>query len=240
MVGPTGVRGHSRLHRLARPGIVGVVEHEASMEDDKFVRKASWLRTVVRGALICAGTVAILLPAWLPNRPSSPLERGTVEFLQAGLLAAACAVFFGATAHAGRNRPVCRILGLGLAAAVVGELEDFVSVIMGSPFPENWVVGALLLVALITGLRHRKVVVEFVGMLGRHAGAGLIAAALLIIYVFDRVIGGKAFWQQALGDGFAPEIPLICKSYLELLACYLIFIGSIGLALTIARREEPA
>lgn len=202
-------------------------------------RPSSWLRTLVRAALICAGSVAILLPAWLPNRPSAPLGRGSVELLQAALLAAGCAVFFGATAHAGKNRPICRILALGLAAAVVGELEDFVSVIMGAPFPENWVVGAMLLVALITGLKHKKVVVAFVGTVGRHAGAGLIAAALLIIYVFDRVIGGRHFWQAALGPGFAPEIPLICKSYLELLACYLIFIGSIGLALTLARREEP-
>lgn len=216
------------------------VDSETANDTGRLVRKSSWLRTVVRGLLICAGSVTILLPAWLPNRPSTPLERGTVELLQAGLLAAACAVLFGATAHAGRNRPVCRILALGLAAAVVGELEDFVSVIMGSPFPESWVVGAILLVALITGLRHRKVVVEFIGLLGRHAGAGLIAAALLIIYVFDRVIGGRAFWQAALGDGFSPQIPVICKSYLELLACYLIFIGSIGLALTLARREEAA
>ncbi len=203
------------------------------------IRQSSWLRTVVRAALICAGSVAILLPAWLPNRPSVPLGRSTVELLQVALLAGGCAVFFGATAHAGRFRPVCRILALGLAAAVVGELEDFVSVIMGSPFPENWVVGGILLVALVTGLRHKKVVVEFVATVGRHAGAGLIAAALLIIYVFNRVIGGRHFWQAALGPSFSPEIPLICRSYLELLACYLIFIGSIGLALTLARREEP-
>jgi hypothetical protein len=201
-------------------------------------RKSSALRTLVRGLLICAGSVAILLPAWLPNRPSAPLERGTVEFLQAGLLAAGCAVMMGATAHTGRNRPVCRILGLALAAAVVGELEDFVSLVMGQPFPEEIVVGSLLLVALITALRHRKVVIGFIGLLGRHAGAGLVAAALLIIYVFDRVVGGRAFWQASLGEGFDPRIPVICKSYLELLACYLIFIGSIGLALTLARREQ--
>jgi hypothetical protein len=201
-------------------------------------RQSSWLRTLVRAALICIGSVAILLPAWLPNRPSAPMERGTVELLQAALLGAACAVFFGATAHCGRYRPVCRILALCLAAAVVGELEDFASLFMGQPFPENWVIGVLLLVALITGLRHRKVVVEFVGTVGRHAGAGLIGAGLLIIYVFDHVIGGRRFWQAALGPAFAPEIPLICKSYLELLACYLLFIGSIGLALTLARREE--
>jgi hypothetical protein len=202
-------------------------------------RGSSWLRTVVRGALICAGSIAILLPAWLPNRPSAPLERGTVELLQALLLAAAAAVFFGATAHAGANRPVCRILALALAAAVVGELEDFVSLIMGRPFPENWVVGVILLVALLTGIRHRRVVVRFVGTVGTHAGSGLIAAALLILYVFDRVIGGPRFWQAALGKAYAPEIPMICKSYLELLACYFLFIGAIGLALTLARRPEP-
>ncbi len=202
-------------------------------------RGSSWLRTVVRGLLICAGSIAILLPAWLPNRPSAPLSRGTVELLQALLLAGASAVFFGATAHAGKNRPVCHILALIVAAAVVGELEDFVSLMMGRPFPENWVVGALLLVALFTGVRHKRVLLEFVGTVGTHAGSGLIAAALLILYVFDRVIGGRQFWQAALGKAFTPEIPLICKSYLELLACYLLFIGSIGLALTLARRADP-
>lgn len=204
------------------------------------VRKNSWLRTVVRGLMVCAGCVAILLPAWLRGGSPTPLERGTVEFMQAGLLAAACAVMLGATTHAGRHRPVARILSLGLAASVVGELEDFVSLVIGRPFPENWVVGAILLVALITGLRHRAVVVEFAGMLGRHAGAGFIGAALLIIYVFDRVIGSRLFWQAALGKGFDPQVPMICKSYLELLACYLIFIGAIGLALTLTRRKEDA
>ncbi|KAB2639010.1 MAG: hypothetical protein DVB25_06485 [Verrucomicrobia bacterium] len=202
-------------------------------------RGSSWMRTVVRGLLICAGSLAILLPAWLPNRPSAPLGHGTVALLQALLLAAASAVFFGATAHAGRNRPVCRILGLGLAAAVMGKVEDFASLIMGRPFPENWVVGALLLVALGTALRHRRVVLQFVGTLGHHAGSGLIAAALLILYVFDKVIGRHQFWQAALGAAFTPEVPRICRSYLDLLACYLLFIGAIGLALTLARREEP-
>ena len=194
---------------------------------------------MVRGLLICAGSLAILLPAWLPNRPSAPLGHGTVALLQALLLAAAAAVFFGASAHAGSHRPVCRILGLGLAAAVMGRVEDFASLIMGRPFPENWVVGAILLVALVTALRHRRVVLQFVGTLGHHAGSGLIAAALLILYVFDKVIGRHQFWQAALGTAFTPEVPRICRSYLDLLACYLLFIGSIGLALTLARREDP-
>ena len=192
-------------------------------------------RTLLRLVLICAGSVVILLPAWLPDRPSAPLESGTVEFIQALLLGLAAAVMFGAAAHAGPQRPVCRVLGLGLAAAVVGEIEDFISGILGWPFPESWVVAAILLVALVTGLRHKRVMLAFFGSLGNHAGSGLIAAALLILYVFNRVIGTANFWRATLGEAFSPEIPGICKSYLELLACYLIFLGTLGLALTLAR-----
>lgn len=203
-------------------------------------RKPSWSKTLVRVLLISAGSVAILLPAWLPNRPNVPIERGTVELLQAFLLAAAATVMFGAASHAGPYRPVCRVLGLGLVAAFVGEIEDFISGILGWKFPEGWVVGLILVVALITTLRHRKVMLYFLAGLGNHAGSGLIAAALLIIYVFNRVVGSAAFWKASLGPAFSPSIPKICKSYLELLACYLIFIGALGLSITLARRKEPA
>lgn len=203
-------------------------------------RNPSWSRTLVRALLVCGGSVAILLPAWLPNRPSVPIERGTVELLQAFLLAAAATVMFGASSHAGIYRPVCRVLGMGLIAAFVGEIEDFISGILGWKFPEAWVVGGILVIALITMLRHRRVMVHFLATLGNHAGAGLIGSALLIIYVFNRVIGSPKFWKAALGTAFSPSIPRICKGYLELLACYLIFIGALGLSITLARRKEPS
>jgi predicted Abi (CAAX) family protease len=128
---------------------------------------------------------------------------------------------------------------MGLIAAFVGEIEDFVSGILGWQFPEAWVVGVILLIALITTIRHRRVMLHFLADLGNHAGAGLIAAALLILYVFNRVIGSATFWQASLGAAFSPNIPKICKSYLELLACYLLFIGVLGLSITLARRSEP-
>lgn len=200
----------------------------------------SWKKTLLRGLLICAGSVTILLPAWLPNRPGAPLQRGTVELLQAGLLAASTVVMIGALAHAGSKRAVCRVMAFGLAAALVGELEDFISGMMNWPFPDAWVIGGLLFAALVTALRHKGVMLRFFETLGHHAGAGFIGAALLIIYVFNRVIATPQFWKASLGDAFSPEIPRICNSYLELLACYLIFVGSLGLAITIGRREEPS
>ena len=166
------------------------------------------------------------------------MARGTVELMQAGLLAAATAVMIGVLAHSGHRRAVCRVLAFSLAAALVGELEDFISGILKWPFPEGWVIGVLLGAALITFLRHRKVMIRFFGTIGRHAGSGFIGAALLILYVFNRVVGAPQFWQASLGDSFSPEIPLICKSYLELLACYFIFVGTLGLAITLGRREE--
>ncbi len=193
----------------------------------------------MRAALICAGSVAILLPAWLPNRPDAPLERGTVELLQAFLLAVSAAIMLGAASHAGQNRPVCRVLAFGLIAGFVGEIEDFISGILGWKFPEAWFVGAILLVALVTIMKHRRVMLHFLTTLGNHAGSGLIGSALLILYVFNRVIGSPKFWKATLGPAFAPEIPKICKSYLELLACYLIFVGILGLSITLARRKEP-
>ena len=212
------------------------------MSDNPFQprRKPSWLRTLVRALLICGGSVAILLPAWLPNRPGAPIERGTVELLQAFLLAAAAAIILGAASHAGPNRPICRVMAFCLIAAFIGEIEDFVYGILGIKFPAAWVVGVFLLIALITTIRHRKAMFHFLATLGNHAGSGLIGSALLILYVFNRVIGSPKFWKVTLGVAYSPNVPKICKSYLELLACYLIFIGVLGLSITLARRKEPS
>jgi predicted membrane protein len=203
-------------------------------------RKSTWSRTLLRVILICAGCLAILLPAWLPNRPQAPLESGTVELIQAGLLAAAAAVIFGASTHAGANRPVCRVLGLGLLAGFTGEIEDFLSEILRWKFPEVWVVGTIVTVALITILRHRWVIAHFCSTLGNHAGSGFMGAALLILYVFNKLFGSGKFWQAALGPAYSPEVPKICRGYLELFGIYLIFIAILGLSISLARRREPS
>jgi len=204
----------------------------------KIQRTTSWKGNLLKALLIAGGAIAILLPAWLPNKPSAPLSSGTVEFLQAALLAAAAAVIFGAQSHTGAYRPVARILGLALIAALIGEMEDFLSQFLGLRFPEGPIIVAVLLVALITALRHRRVVMHFFSTIGSHAGSGFIAAAVLIIYVFNRIMGRPKFWQATLGDAYSPKVPEICSGYLELLACYLIFVGALGFAISMTRRHQ--
>lgn len=210
-----------------------------SADPPKIQRSNSWSGVLLKALLIAGGTAAILLPAWLPNKPSAPLSSGTVEFLQAALLAAAAAVMFGAQSHTGPYRPVARLLGLALVAALIGELEDFLSRFLGIRFPEGPVIGVVLLFALVATYRHKGIALHFFSTVGRHAGSGFIAAALLILYVFNRVIGHPKFWQATLGDAFSPEVPKLCSAYLELLACYLVFVGALGFAISMTRRPEP-
>jgi len=201
-------------------------------------RNQSWSQNLVRALLVCIGCVAILLPAWLPNNTTVPIERSTVKLLQAFILAAAAAIMLGASPHAGHYRPVCRVFALILISAVVGEIEDFLSNILGWKVPQVWVIGLILLVALIDTIRHRRAMLHFLAIMGNHAATGIVVAALLILYVFNRVIGTSPFWRAALGKAYSTEIPRICKSYLELLACYFLLIGALGFSLTLARRKD--
>jgi hypothetical protein len=198
-----------------------------------------WLRNTATALLVAAGSVLILMPAWLPDKPSFPVEGGVVETLQILLLLAATAVAIGGIRHAGRFRPICRVFALGLAAASLGELEDVLGMLVGKRFPMVWLIGPLLAAALFTLLRHRAATGLFFSSLMRHAGTGMIAAALLILYVFNGVFASRAFWKAALEEAYTPEIPTICGAYLELLACYFIFVGTVGLVLLFVRRLLP-
>lgn len=198
-----------------------------------------WLRNTAITLLVAAGSVLILAPAWLPDKPSFPVEGGVVETLQILLLLGATAVAIGGTRHAGRYRPICRVFAFGLAAASFGELEDVLGLAFGRGFKVIWLTGPLWFAAFFTLLRHRAATGLFVASLMRHAGTGMIAAALLILYVFNRVFASQAFWKAALENAYTPETATICGAYLELLACYFVFVGTVGLVLMFIRRLLP-
>ncbi|MBK1834813.1 hypothetical protein [Roseibacillus ishigakijimensis] len=199
--------------------------------------KPNWVGTLASSALVGLGSVLVLFPAWLPSTSPSgvDLENSAVEILQLALLTVSVAILWAASAHAGRFRPIYQGLALGCLAAAIGEapwLGDFL------PFDEDW-----LLVPTLGGMawlfmKNTRESLRFIGLSARHPASGFIAAAIIIIYVFADFFGSSAFWEASLESEVPPGLPKICSAYLELLACYFIFVGVVGFTLPLRRGKD--
>lgn len=199
-----------------------------------------WLKNALRSVLIALGSVVLLVPAWLPEDPSRPIEQGAVEILQVVVLGLALAFAIGSIPHSGNFRPISRAFAFALGAAVMGELEDVISKVMGKSFPAKWLVVPFLLGTVITLLRHRRVTTMMLSLLSRRAGFGFLASAFIILYIFNPVFGSSSFWKAALGPDFRPRVPIVCRSYLELLACYFVLVAVVSLTVGfVDRRDVP-
>ena len=111
-----------------------------------------------------------------------------------------------------------------------------------SIFPTSmtkWLFLPFLLVALFYFSRDRRSLTRFIDLAARQPASGFIAAALVLIYVFSGFFGSSAFWKATLESDFHPDLPRICQEYLELLACYFIFVGVVGFCLS-AGRPDPS
>jgi len=198
--------------------------------------KAFWKARLVTATLIILGSILVLFPAWLPNHPRLPTEESAVEALQIILLLASAAFWFGAARSAGETGPYYRMMGAGGIAAALGEVDGLGRSIFDFP---SWVVFVLpLLYILILLVRHRKTFPAFYTEFSTHPAAGFFASALIMIYVLARFLGTSYLWKAALESNYHPDIPQTVEGYLELLACYLLFVGTIGLCLR-DRKHDP-
>ncbi len=182
------------------------------------------------------GAVLILFPAWLPDEKSVPLEDSVVEIMQSALLAFSAALMFATAPHAGPYRAIYRAIGFLTVAALVAEIGGAVDDII-EPLRSEYLIGALLAWTGLTLLRHRRETLYFIGFASRHPASGFALAALILIYAFSRVFGSSVFWRASLGTNYNPDIPPICRGYLELLACYFILLAAIGYCLPLIRRR---
>ena len=206
---------------------------------DDLTAPPSWHRTLLITALISLGSILILFPAWLPRGEDVGLEGSAVELLQLALLATSAAFLLAASSHAGRFKPTYRAMSCATMAAAVGEFEGVLENVI-PPQLSRLLVFPFLIVALYYLVRYKRETLRFAGLASRHPASGFIAAALILIYVFSRFFGSAAFWSATLGTAdFDPEIPRICRGYLELVSCYFILVGVIGFCLPIRRRESP-
>ena len=188
-------------------------------------------------ALVGLGSILILFPAWLPRASASglDLENSAVELLQPALLLISMAILLAASAHAGRFRPIYQALAFGCLAATLGEvpwLGDFL------PFDKDWLLVPVLGASTYLLLKNPRETLRFVALSARHPASGFIAAAIIIIYVFANFFGSKRFWAATLEGEVPSGLPQICSAYLELLACYFIFVGVIGFTLPLRRGKD--
>ena len=204
---------------------------------EEFTSRSGWHRTLLYTAAICGGSILVLFPAWLPRGTEVALEDGAVELLQLALLSASAAFLLAASSHAGRFKPTYRAMSLTTMAAAVGEFENVLQTLIPSPW-SKWMFLPFLVVALYYVLRYKRESLRFVGLASRHPASGFIAAGLIIIYVFSRFFGSRHFWEATLESDFHPDLPDICRGYLELLACYFILVGIIGFCLPLSRRSQ--
>jgi len=217
--------------KLAISGGKGRIDRTLS---DPLVR--SWKYRLITTVLVVLGSIGILFPAWLPDNPRLPTEESAVEGLQVALLLISAAFWFGAARPAGDHGSFYKIMGTLALAGAFGEgdtlFEDTTQI------PVEYVFGVLAVYALFLFLKSRKHFGSFITELTSHPAAGFIASAFMMIYVLARFLGTKVLWQATLGDKFHRDIPDTVQGYLELLACYLLLVGTLGLCLS-PRNLDP-
>ncbi len=185
--------------------------------------------------LIAVGSLLILFPAWLPKY-SAVGEDGVVEMLQLLLLILSACLYFAAAPHAGRLKPIFFALGLGAVAGAIGEYAGQLEKML--PINSDWLVSPILVIIAWKILFNFKAFSRFWGYASKKPAAGFLLAGIIIAYVFGEVFGSKHFWKASLGEGYHPQTPEVVESYLELLACYFIFVSSIGFCLPVTKRDK--
>ena len=191
---------------------------------------------LISTALVVAGSFAIFFPAWLPENPALPTEEGIVEALQFILLLATSAFWFGAARPAGKVGPFYQIMGAISLGSALGEADALIerTIII----EVEWFYLPLGLFALVKFQKHRRQFREFLNEFVSRPAAGFFASAFMLTFVLARFLGTAVLWKASLGESYHPDIPQTVEAYLELLACYLLLIGTIGLALA-QRSHDP-
>ena len=196
----------------------------------------SWKHRLVTAGLVVLGSVAILYPAWLPEHPVLPTEEGAVEGLQLALLLASAAFWFGAARPAGDIGPFYKIMGAFSLAGALGEGDSIIESVVKVQVEILYI--PLGLYVLWTFRKHRKHFPRFFNDFTSHPAAGFFASAFMMIYILARFLGTSFLWKATLGENYHNDIPETVQSYLELLACYLLLVGTIGLCLQ-PRDHDP-
>jgi len=78
----------------------------------------------------------------------------------------------------------------------------------------------------------------FISLATRTPASGFLGAAMIIVYLFSNIFGSNEFWTQALGSPPPERLAHTLQEYLELLACYFVFVATAGFCLPVTRRPN--
>jgi len=200
--------------------------------------KKPFTEPLIKTVLVVAGSLAIFFPAWLPETPVLPTEDGMVESLQLILLFTVSAFWFGGAKAAGSIAPFYKIMGTITFAAALGEGDSLIEKTI--KFPVEFIYIPLGIFALLQFTSHKNHFGEFLNEFTSHATAGFYASSLILIIVLAQFLGGPLLWKASLGENYHSDVPKTVKAYLELLACYLLLVGTIGLCLAPKAHDPTA
>ena len=162
-------------------------------------------------------------------------ETGPIELTQVALLVGGIL----ALARAARTHPAGETLvlfALFTSVALVRELDGPFDQLL---FHGGWKLPAAALGSVLVdrGVRGRRDVLSGFARLLSSPAFGLLFAAAAIVFVESRILGMQAFWREALGDGFARELPRLVEELVELAGYALFLVGTVELWLEGRRRR---
>ena len=189
--------------------------------------------------LIVGGSALILFPAWVPKSGLSAIgEDGAAEMLQLAFLLISAAIYFASASYAGRLKQIFQAFGVGAVCAAIGEYSGPVEELI-APVNLDWVLIPLFVVIAYLFTKNMKAFSRFWGYASRRPAAGFLLTAVILAYVFGEIFGSSKFWEASLGRGYDPRIPKIVETYLELLACYFVFVSTLGFCLPVTKKSPP-
>ena len=199
-----------------------------------------WKIRLVKTALVVGGLFLVLWPAWLPDDIAygtrAVTEDSVVEGLQWVLLLFSATFWWAASYSRPVTGPLYRFMAVGCLAGAFGEADRLWYDLTGVNV--DWIFVILGGYALRLLLKNKKAVGAFVEEVTVGPAAGFLVSAFLMIYVLARALGAPLFWKATLGPRYDHAIPDTVQGYLELVACYLILVGTLGICGGPRKEEE--
>ncbi len=162
-------------------------------------------------------------------------EISVIELSETAFLLLTAGFFLAAARVSDRWRALCLSFTVAATMAAVREQDAYLDRYV---FNGTWqcIVGALAVWLTVYLRRHGRGLASQVVSFAESRGAGLLAAGFLIVFVFSRLLGARAFWMRVMGDGYQGVVKNIAEEGTELLGYSLLTAAAVETWIHLRRR----